>query len=305
MRIASFLPGATEIAFALGFGDEIVGVTHECDYPSEARTKPVLVRSLVPTGTLSPSEIHSAVGERVSKREPLYEVDLDALRAAQPDLVLAQELCDVCATPWATVVEAVRQVSPEAKFLNVSPKRITQVLEDVCRVAVAAGCPMAGEVLTMRLRSRINEIRARSQGSGSLPRVVCLEWTDPLIVAGHWVPEMIRHIGAMDPLGEEGKPARRVTWDEVVQAKPEVLLVMPCGFDAEHALAQVPRLVAMPGWADLPCVKRPRVWAVDANAYFSRPGPRLVEGIEILGKILHPARGPWNVIDGTYRRWEG
>ncbi len=305
MRIASFLPGATEIAFALGLGDEIVGVSHECDYPSEAREKPVLVRSLVTTDALSPSEIHSAVGERVARRQPLYEVDLEALRAASPDLVLAQELCDVCATPWATVLDTVTKVNPQAKFVNYSPKRITQVFEDICRIAAAAGCAMAGQVLTMRLRSRVNEIRSRSQGSGSLPRVVCLEWTDPLIVAGHWVPEMIRHIGAMDPLGEEGKPARRVEWEDVVKAKPEVLIVMPCGFDAEHALAQIPRLAAMPGWADLPCVKRPRVWAVDAGSYFSRPGPRLVEGIEILGKILHPARGPWNVIDGTYRRWEG
>lgn len=305
MRIASFLPGATEIAFALGLGDDIVGVSHECDYPSEARDKPVLVRSLVPTGALSPAEIHAAVDTLVSKGQPLYEVDLDALRAAKPDLVLAQELCDVCATPWATVVETVKQVNPTATFVNVSPKRITQVLEDICRVARAAGCPMAGEVLTMRLRNRINEIRSRSKGSGSLPRVVCLEWTDPLIVAGHWVPEMIRHVGAMDPLGEEGKPARRVGWEEIVQAKPEVLIVMPCGFDAEHAFAQIPRLAAMPGWSSLPCVTRPRVWAVDAKAYFSRPGPRLVEGMEILGKILHPARGPWNVIDGTYRRWEG
>ncbi len=302
MRIASFLPGATEIAFALGLGDDVVGVSHECDYPTEARHKPLLVRPLLATAGRPASEVHDAVSARIAANQPLYEVDLDALRAAAPDLVLGQELCGVCATPWEAVSAAVKSVNPAAKLLSLSPLRLTQVFEDIRRVAEAAGCAMAGEVLSMRLRTRVNEMRQRSQGSGSLPRVVCLEWTDPPMVAGHWVPEMVRHAGGVDPFGQEAKPARRVTWEEVVAAKPEVLLVMPCGYDTERAYAEV---AGLPGWEGLPAVRHPRVWAVDANAYFSRPGPRLVEGMEMLGKILHPARGPWNVPTGSIRRWEG
>jgi iron complex transport system substrate-binding protein len=286
MRICSLLPGATEIAFALGLGDQIVGVTHECDYPADAKQKPVVVRSAIDSHRLSGQEIDRKVGELLEAGKGLYLIDEEALRTSAPELIITQGLCDVCALDYNEVVRAAARLPVQPAIVSLNPHSFADVMDDVGRIGVATNSQAAADTFVSGLRQRVDQI-----GLGEpdyRPRVVCLEWFEPLYVAGHWVPEMVALAGGLDVLGRYGEPSFRVDWSSVLDAHPEIILLMPCGFDVRRAVKEANALRALPHWEELQAVKSGRVYALNGSAYFSRPGPRLVNGLEILARIIHP-----------------
>jgi iron complex transport system substrate-binding protein len=286
MRICSFLPGATEIAYLLGLGDQIVGVTHECDYPAEARYKRVIVRSAIDPNSMSSQEIDRKVGELLQSGKGLYTIDEQALLEIAPDMILTQGLCDVCALDYNDVVKAAARLASAPAIVSLNPHSLNDVLEDILRVGAATARELSAESLVRDLRRRIDEIGFREPNYR--PRVVCLEWFDPLYVAGHWVPEIVALAGGHDVLGRAGEPSFKIDWSAVRDAKPDVMLLMPCGFDVRRAVRESSPLRALPSWDELPAVKRGNVYAFNGSAYFSRPGPRLVNGLEILARVLQP-----------------
>ncbi len=292
MRICSLLPSATEIVYALGLGDHLYGVSHECDFPPEAAAKPTLIRPVFDPSELSSLQIDLAVAERLRRGQGVYTIDLDRLQQADPDLILTQELCDVCAVPYNEVKRAVDQLGRRAQLMSLSPTLLGDVLADIRRVGEATGRKTQAEALVERLESRIEEVCARAANAAHRPVTFCLEWADPIYVSGHWVPEMVEMAGGTDGLGMKGKPSIPIEWDRVVQYAPEVIVLMPCGFDIERTMREVPLLTRLPGWADIPAVKQGRVYGVNGSAYFNRSGPRLVDGLQLLAKILHPELFP-------------
>ncbi len=287
MRICSLLPGATEILFALGLGDEIVGVTHECDYPPEAKEKPLVVHSAIDSKRLSSSEIDRKVGEVLAGGNPLYTIDEKAFLEAGPDLIVTQGLCEVCALDYRAVERTAANLPRPPAILSLNPHNLTDMLDDILRIGAATQRPDAAEALVRNFKERIQSVGERE--SHPRPRVVCLEWFEPLYVAGHWVPEVVELAGGNDVLGRAGEPSIRVDWRRVIEAQPDVLLLMPCGFDVRRAVREATPLRGLKGWNELPAVKTGNVFALNGNAYFSRPGPRLVNGLEILARILNPA----------------
>jgi iron complex transport system substrate-binding protein len=286
MRICSLLPGATEIAYALGLGDQIVGVTHECDYPHEAKQKRVVVRSGIDSARMSGLEIDRKVGELLQTGKGLYTIDEQAFVEAFPDIILTQGLCDVCALDYNEVVKATRLLARQPVIVSLNPHSFNDVLEDVLRVGTATHCEDAAQALVHDLRRRVDQLGLREPDYR--PRVVCLEWFEPLYIAGHWVPEMVTLAGGFDVLGHKGEPSFKIDWRSVVDAKPDVILLMPCGFDVRRTVKESTPLRRLEGWNDLPAVKADNVYALNGSAYFSRPGPRLVNGLEILAHIIHP-----------------
>jgi iron complex transport system substrate-binding protein len=288
MRICSLLPGATEILYRLGLGEQIVGVTHECDYPPEAKQKPVVVRSVIDSNRLTGSEIDRAVRAALQGGNALYTLDPQALRDAAPDLILTQGLCDVCALDYRQVVESASALPQRPDILALNPHSLTELLNDILRVGAATERVAVAEALVQELRTRID--RAGIRPSSPRPRVVCLEWFEPLYVAGHWVPEVVELAGGDDVLGRARQASAKIDWQHVVEARPDVILLMPCGFDVRRTAREATPLRQLGGWNDLPAVKTGNVFALNGSAYFSRPGPRLVDGLEILARILHPGR---------------
>ena len=288
MRVCSLLPGATEIAFALGLGDDVVGVTHECDYPAEARQKPVVVHGLVDSNRMTSLEIDRWVGERLGSNQGLYLLDEERLREAAPDVILTQGLCDVCAIDYNEVVAASETLAKKPKIVSLTPNCLTDVLDDVARVGEATGQRHIAERVVEELEQRISSVREQAATSSARPRVACLEWFDPIYLAGHWVPEMIEIAGAEDVLGRRGEPSEKVEWQSIRESTPEIIVLMPCGFDVPRTLREAGVLERLEGWHDLPAVKAGKVFAVNGHAFFSRPGPRLVDGLEILAHIIHP-----------------
>lgn len=288
MRICSLLPGATEIVFALGLGDSLVGVTHECDFPPEAREKRVMVRSAVDSGALTSAEIDLQVSNVLSSGKSLYTLDIAGLRAVQPDIIITQALCDVCALDYDDVVRAARLLPQEPKIVSLNPHSLTDVLEDISRIGAVTKQRRQAELLVNQFTDRIEAIRFRAAQALSRPRTLCLEWFSPLYVAGHWLPEMVEIAGGIHVLAKKEQPSRKIEWSQVCDAKPELILLMPCGFDVARAMVESAVLKNFPGWSDLPAVKAGTVYAVDSSAYFSRPGPRLIDGLELLASIIHP-----------------
>jgi len=302
MRICSLLPSATEIAFALGLGDSVVGVTHECDHPPEVRKKRVVVKSVVDPHQSSSREIDKTISERLQARKGIYRIDLPAFKAANPDLILTQELCDVCAVDYNEVVEASRSLAQEPKIISLVPTLLSDVLGDIERVGKATGKEREAEELVRCLGERMDHVRERTSHSHLQPRVACLEWLDPIYSAGHWVPEMVELAEGREGLGKKGEPSMKIDWSNVVQYAPEVIVLMPCGFDIQRTLEEVHLLYRLPGWSELPAVKGGRVFAVNGSAYFNRSGPRLVDGLEILAQIIHPEIFPWQAAPQAARR---
>jgi iron complex transport system substrate-binding protein len=286
MRICSLLPGATEIAFSLGLGDQIVGVTHECDYPHEARQKRIVVRSTIDPNRLTGGEIDRAVQELLESGKGLYTIDEQALIDSAPDVILTQGLCDVCALDYNEVVKATQLLARQPVIVALNPRSFNDVLEDVLRVGAATHCEDAAQALVHDLRRRVDQLGLREPDYR--PRVVCLEWFEPLYIAGHWIPEMVALAGGFDVLGRKGEPSFKIDWRSVVDSKPDLILLMPCGFDVRRAVKESTPLRRLEGWNDLPAVKAANVYALNGSAYFSRPGPRLVNGLEILAHIIHP-----------------
>jgi iron complex transport system substrate-binding protein len=301
MRICSLLPSATEIAFALGLGDEVVGVTHECDYPPEAQTRRVVVRSAIEPVRHTSAEIDRMVGERLGTNQSLYTLNLEGFRAAEPDVVITQDLCEVCALDLNEVARAAENLPRRPKIVSLAPATLGDVLNDITTVGDAAGRKAAAAALVSDLRRRIEQVREAVARSDRKPRVACIEWTDPIYPAGHWVPEMAELAGGTDGLGNKGAPAERVAWETIRAYAPEVIILMPCGFGVERAAEEASSLVGHDGWSDLPAARSRRVFAVNGSAYFNRPGPRLVDGIEILAALIHPEIFPAPSSDAARR----
>ena len=287
MRVCSLLPSATEILYALNLGDQVCGVSHECDYPPEARSKPVMVRSAFESEGRSGAEVHALVREHLQSNRGIYELDREALRAARPDLLLTQALCEVCAISLAQVMRAIQDLSPPPELLSLDPHDVGGVLEDIVRVGSRTDRRREADRLVTELQVRRATVRHRVDGLPR-PRVACLEWTDPLMCGGHWVPQMVEEAGGLDVLGRRGEPARLIPWEELEAAAPEVVVLAGCGLDVARNTVEAQTLWGHPVWEALPAVRRGRVYATDASAYFSRSGPRLIEGIELLAALLHP-----------------
>lgn len=292
MRIVSLLPAATEICFALGLGDDLVGVSPECDYPEAARAKPVVSRTLLPTDGASSRETSRMVGERLESGGALYRIDEEALRSAAPDLILTQGLCEACAPTLGDVEDVAGRLSTKPEIVSLDPHRLEDMLSDITRVARVAGVDEQGESVVERLRNRINRVAALTIRTSDRPRTLCLEWLDPAFIAGHWVPEMVELAGGADVLGRPGEKSRRVDPKDIVMASPDVAVLMPCGFDLERTRKEASVVTTQPWWCDLPAARHDRTWIVDGSSFFNRPGPRLVDGLEILAHILQPRTFP-------------
>jgi iron complex transport system substrate-binding protein len=284
VRIASLVPSATEMLFALGVGDRVVAVTHECDYPPGVEQLPHLTSTVIPPG-LEPEQIDAAVRERTGRGEALYELDEDLLRELEVDLIVTQAVCEVCAVSFDDVRALAAELPTEPRVLSLDPSTLGEVLADLPRLAAAAGEPEAGERLAAEAAARIEAVESAVAGAPR-PRVAALEWLEPVYVGGHWVPQMIELAGGEDVLGLPGERSATADWSEVMAAAPDVVIAMPCGYYAEQAAAEAV------GMRERLARLGARLIAVDAAAYFSRPGPRLVEGIELLAHLLHPERVP-------------
>jgi iron complex transport system substrate-binding protein len=294
MKIVSLLPSATEIVYALGLGDDLVGVTDECDFPPDAVTKPVVSRSALPQGRpLSSREIDAAVRERMDARQPLYVLDTDLIRREQPDVILTQDLCRVCAVPAGHVEEALAQLglTDDTKVISLDPNTLDEVIAQVETVGKLLGEADRGAELASDLRERVDAAR-RTAARLPTVNVFCMEWAEPPFAAGHWVPEMVEAVGATNVLSAKGEPSRIVSHREIHDAYPEVLVFMPCGYYLEEAEAEGEQVVAHPEVADTPAVRNGNAFAVDATSFFSRPGPRIVDGLEILAWAVHPEAYP-------------
>jgi iron complex transport system substrate-binding protein len=285
MRIVSLVPSATEMLFALGLGDEVAAVTHECDYPPEVAELPRVTSDVIGAG-LAPAEIDRAVRALTEEGRSIYELDEARLRALQPDLIVTQALCAVCAVSYDDVRALAERMDPEPQVIALDPHTLGEVLGDVRTLAEAADARDAGVDLVQAAASRIDRVRLAVRAAAPV-RVAALEWLDPVYVAGHWTPQLIEYAGGEDVVGLAGENSEVRTWEEIAAAQPEVVVVMPCGYDAERALEE-----AYEYGDELAELGARRVVAVDAAAYFSRPGPRLVDGLELLGHVLHPDRLP-------------
>ncbi len=301
MRICSLLPSATEMVYALGLGDCVVGVTHECDFPPEAARKPSLVRPRVDPKA-APAEIDRLVSEIIARGESIYSVDADLLRSLAPDLILTQDLCHVCAASPDDLAAALTHLPKQPHVLSQTAHSLAEGWNDISRVGGAAGCLEEARALADSLARRVAAIEAVVQSESTRPRVLCLEWLDPYYVGGHWVPEMVAKAGGHDVLGREGQPSYRVTSEEIVASQPDVIVVMPCGYNLERTSKELNGMEIPDDWRDLPAIRKRRVFAVEANSYFSRPGPRLAEGVSILAHIFHPQAFPTDATIQHYRK---
>jgi iron complex transport system substrate-binding protein len=288
MRVVSLLPSATEILFALGLDSEVVGVSHECDFPARARDKCVVIRSRIPHDA-SPLEIDRLVREFVSRGESLYAVDAEALENLAPDLIVTQDLCHVCAASPDDLAAALARFDRRPEVLCLNPQDLGDVWRDILWVGEETGRGPRAEALVKQIGGRLGALESQLADVSDRPRVGFLEWLQPFYVGGHWVPEMIEMAGGEDVFGTEGTPSFRVTLDEIIDAAPEILLIAPCGYGAERARDEYRSMTFPEDWQSIPAVRDNRVYALEANSYFSRPGPRLITGIEALAKLFHPA----------------
>lgn len=300
-RICSLLPSATEIVFALGLGDRLVAVTHECDFPPEASRRPVMTRSTLDHGTRGSREIHNHIAGALHAGSSIYALDQALLERLDPDLVLTQELCDVCAVSFDDVERAVRRLRGQRTVLSLEPTSLEGILETIVQVGDATGTRRRAATVVADLRVRIDEIAAATRDVPR-PRVFAMEWLDPPFTAGHWVPEMVRLAGGRDELGREGLPSSRVTWDRIAAVDPEIVVLMPCGFTLERTLDEAGRVTLPEAWRGLSAVRSGQVYAVNGSAYFNRPGPRVVDGLRILAEIIHPERLPRRMPADAWQR---
>jgi len=288
MKICSLLPSATEILFALGLGDQVVGVSHECDFPPEAKSKTVLIKSRI-SHTESAAAIDRQVREFLERGESLYSVDFELLRAIEPDLIVTQDLCHVCAATPDDLGAALAHLECQPRVVTLNPHSLADVCADIRTVGEATGRADQANAVVAEFERGIASVE-RSVAGLDRPRVLCLEWLDPPYVAGHWMPEMVERAGGIDVMGHQGKPSFRVEWETVIAARPEVIVIMPCGYTLAAAEAEYRKLPLPPGWNDLPAVRDGRVYVVEASGYFSRPGPRLAHGLAVLAGAIHAGK---------------
>jgi iron complex transport system substrate-binding protein len=289
-RIVSFLPSATEIACALGLEDALVGITHECDFPPHIKSKPIVVRNVLPIERMSQSEIDQAVADRIRQGLSLYQIDEQLLRKLAPDLILTQNLCQVCA-PSGNEVSLVLKALPDSpEILWLTPQSLSEIFDNVLDLGRATGKTNEAERLIKNCHARLERLSAATAKATNRPRVFCMEWLDPVYASGHWVPELVRIAGGVDELGRERGESVRVSWQAIIEWAPEVLIIMPCGFNLQQTMKQIWSVFTSPAsdFFKLPAVRNGRVYAVDANSYFARPGPRVVDGAELLAYLIHP-----------------
>jgi iron complex transport system substrate-binding protein len=287
MRIVSLLPSATEIVCGLGLEDQLVGVTRACDEPPSVIGKPIVARGALVGAKLSGAEIDATVQEKVAAGQSLYLLDAKVLTELAPDLILTQGLCDVCAVSHAEVDQAVPDLPSQPKVLSLNPTHLADILSNIKTVGDFTGRQAAARAWITRLRTRLDRL-ALATATAPPVRALCLEWLDPPWSAGHWVPEMVGLAGGVDRLATAGLRSRRLTWAEIADYAPETIILLPCGFDLEETLAEVSRTTWPPEWWQLPAVRQGQVWAMNGDAYFNRPGPRLFDGVALLAAALHP-----------------
>ena len=287
MHICSLLPGATEIVAALGLADDLVAISHECDYPPEIRPKPVIIRSVVDPEKTSSPNIDRQVREALRNGQGLYRIDESLLRRLDPDLIITQGLCDVCAVTPTEVHRALAGLGRTPLVLSLDSTNLESVLRDIEAIGIATGREAQARRLVEELNGRLAKVQALVQREPRR-RVACIEWLEPLYCAGHWVPEMVTLAGGVDLLATAGAPSTKVSWEQVRDSQPDVLVLMPCGFSIERTLSELDRLTSRPGWDDLPAVRTESVYAVEGPAYFNRSGPRLVDGVELLAALFFP-----------------
>lgn len=307
MRIASFLPSATETLYELGAGNQIVGVTHECKYPPQARKKPRVIQSSFDPGRMTGREIDNKIVELMHSGKDIYIVDENTLKRVSPDLIVAQGLCEVCSPFTKEINRAVSLLGDRRPdVLVLDPHDLDDILVSIMDVAEKIGKVREGRKLVASLQKRIDVVRSSSSSSMKVkrrPKVLCIEWIDPLFTAGHWVPQMVEYAGGINSLSSTGEPSRRMDIDEAVQLDPDIIVLMPCGFDIEQTLKELPALARNEKWKSLRAVKNGNVYSVNANAYFSKPGPRIVVGLEMIAKILHPETSQHiRVPKGSYKK---
>ena len=303
-RVVSLIASATEIVCALGFEDELVGRSHECDYPPGVERLPACCSSKVKVEASSKEiddQVRSLVGDGLS----VYRVDPDLLNQLAPTVIVTQTQCEVCAASLQDVERAVCElVTSNPAIVSLEPMALGDVWKDIRSVASALGEPARGDALTARLRGRLDDVHTRTRAIQSRPTVACIEWTDPLMMAGNWVPELVEIAGGTDPLGEAGKHSRYVEIERLVEVDPDVIAIMPCGFDIERARREMTALVTRPEWEQLSAVRNGRVVITDGNQYFNRPGPRVVESAEILAEFLHPDNFDFGHFGRGWTWWE-
>ncbi|MDQ3623819.1 MAG: cobalamin-binding protein [Verrucomicrobiota bacterium] len=292
MRIVSLLPAATEIVAALGLSDQLVGVSHECDFPPTVAHKPRVTRCLIDTARLPSDEIDRKVAETIAADGTLYQIDEALLRRLKPEVILTQRLCDVCAVGYGSVARMAATLPGPPRLVNLEPSSLADVFREIGVVAAKLNAAEVGERLVAESTQRIEAVRKRAAEATQRPRCFVMEWIDPPYSAGHWNPELVEIAGGEEPLGQRGEKSGLIEWSSVVAAQPEVIVLACCGHSIERMRKDLPILHRYEGWSDLPAVRAGRVYAVDGNAYFTRPGPRLVDGVEILAGILHPELFP-------------
>ena len=285
-RIVSFLPSATEILYQLGAGDQLVGVTHECDFPEEAKSKPRVIRSSFDPTKMNSNEIDRQVVELMHSGGDIYLVDEQILKEANPDLIVAQGICDVCSPTTKEISKAVSILNNKPEVVILDPHNLDDILAGILEIAKKIGKIDEAHTLIGSLRKRIEYVKNKSKKSR--PKVLCIEWLDPLFTAGHWVPQMVEMAGGINGISVIGEPSRRMKLEEAVAFDPDIIVLMPCGFDINRIHQEYSKLASNNQWKSLCAVKNKKVYAVDANSYFSKPGPRTVTGVEILTKIINP-----------------
>jgi iron complex transport system substrate-binding protein len=293
------------MVYALGLGEQLAGVTHECDFPAEASRKPVVVRPSIALETMSLREIDAAVAERIRSGGSFYQVDEELMQSLRPDLILTQNLCQVCATSGNDLAALLKVLDPTPEILWMSPHSLAEIFENIRELGKATDRVSEAGIFIEGCRERLEAVAARTRQAAHVPRVFCMEWADPVYCAGHWVREMVELAGGADELARKETDSVRIPWADVLAWSPEVIVFSPCGFNLEKALEQIGYLEGQPGWADLPAVRNQRVYAVDANSYFARPGPRVVDGTELLAHLIHPELFDWYGPTDAFREVSG
>jgi iron complex transport system substrate-binding protein len=301
LRIASFLPASTEMICALGLIDHLVGVSHECDYPPEVRKKPVVVKCAMDLASLNLNQIDKAVSERVGQGGSVYAVDEAAIRKTSPTLIVTQDLCQVCAPSGNEATQVLKSLIPKPEFLWQTPHSFEDVLKDLLVLGEKTGTLEKARMLVAKARERVEKI-ANTTAELKPVKVFFMEWVDPVYCGGHWVPEMLKWAGGVDEISKPNVDSVRIAWEKVVRFNPEVLIVAPCGFGTKDAMKQAELLKSRPGWKGMKAVQEGRVYAVDANSYFARPGLRLAQGVEILAHLIHPELFAWKGPAGAFTK---
>ncbi len=288
MKIASLLPSATEIVCALGLEENLIGITHECDFPQSVVNKPHLTASVISHETMSSFEIDHAVRTQLDGHGSIYDLNNELLHKFQPDLILTQELCDVCAVSYKTVLKAAKIYVAEAQVVSLEPNTIEDIFENIKTVGELCGVSDKANEVVADLENRLEVVREKTKNLANRPKVMMLEWLEPAFAPGHWVPQQVEIAGGICLLGEVGKRSVTTTYEQIIAENPDVLVLIPCGYYTDDILRQLPNTTFPASFAEIPAIKNNEVWALDATSYFSRPGPRVVNGAEILAKILHP-----------------